>query len=461
MNTIEDGARAAMREIAGTVTDAPALRLDPARLQAPQSAEARKAGEHALRRLPSAARPVARRTHRIPVWLAPVTAAASIVAIVLAAVSVGHVNSSHATRDDTAGTAVDSSAARPEFYMTTGWTGKLMLYVHRTSTGAVTASASVPGTLPQGGYVTADASDRAFYIATAPCTTADTVSRFYRATLTDSGQISGIATVGQRIPGTVTDLAISPDGSRIAYSLQTGACMNPKTLPVPQGTVHIMDLATGAVSTWQNTATPSIPAQVARQLAERARQLSQRGMHAANAAEVTSVTNDVGGLSWTADGRTLIVDERWEIPTLGTDLAVYGLDTANGGGSLQANSRLLWSQDYKCVTCVVDVLAGPGDTLTAAEIRATGKQQTLLRIVRIPLAAGRAPILLWSELSPTPGSYDNTGIFTDSSGQWVIAWPLADTGSPSWQQDRAGWISGGKLHPLPGTTFLWPNMIAW
>lgn len=43
----------------------------------------------------------------------------------------------------------------------------------------------------------------------------------------------------------------------------------------------------------------------------------------------------------------------------------------------------------------------------------------------------------------------------------MIAWPLYDPFKPGWESLRAGWISGGKLHPLPGPTMLLGNAIAW
>ena len=92
MSTIEEEARAAMRAVAGSVTEAPPLRLDPARLALSQSPEARRADEHALSALPGAARlrgsarPAAVGIRRFPGWLAPLAAAAAIVAIALSVV---------------------------------------------------------------------------------------------------------------------------------------------------------------------------------------------------------------------------------------------------------------------------------------------------------------------------------------------------------------------------------------
>jgi hypothetical protein len=378
------------------------------------------------------------KARRAAAWLLPLTAAASVVLIVLTTVFVGHMYANAPTRG---GSATGTTAAPPEFYATMAWASdKMVLDVRRTADGAVTASAPFSGTMPQTGFLTADASDRAFYAAVFPCTTATTVSRFFRITITDSGQISGITTVGSPIRGVVTDLAVSPDGSRIAYTQDSpGSCIDPKPLPLPEDAVNIMDLATGAVRTWQNDATAGVPARLA------------------------VLENIVGGLSWTPDGRTLIVNEPGAAGGLSgaQKLNVLGLDTASSGGSLQADSSLLWHQDPSCTTCMLEALAGPGDSLTAVEAESAGKQQTRQLIVRIPLAAGASQTVLYSALSPTPMSDSQAVIYADPSGQWVITWPLYDPYKPGWEADRAGWISGGTRHLLPGATPLYPNAIAW
>jgi hypothetical protein len=377
------------------------------------------------------------RARRAGGWLLPLAAAVSVVAIVLATLFVVHVYGNPASQGDTAnGTAT----APPEFYLTldSNSDGSL-LAVRRTDGGAITATLHTPGTMLQGGYLAADASGRAFYVAGGTqCSTAPTVSRFYRITITDSGKVSGVAKVGSLFQGMVTDLAVSPDGSQIAYTLSPALRCESPVRTGPQDVVRIMDLSTGAIRTWYNTATAASPARV---------------------------LSVVGGLSWAPGGRTLIVDYVWAAGKPGVlsdhNLAVLGLDTASSGGSLQADSRLLWSQNQSCGTCVREALAGPGDSLTAVEVQSLGQRQTRELVVHIPLQAGQAQTVLYSELSPTPASEDLTAIFADSTGRWVIAWPLADLGSPSWQGVRAGWLSGGVLHRLPGTTWIYPYAIAW
>ncbi len=70
------------------------------------------------------------------------------------------------------------------------------------------------------GYLTAAAGDRAFYFGKYPCVTGTAIpdTTFYRITITNAGKISGFAPVGRPIKGMVTTLAVSPDGSRMAYN---------------------------------------------------------------------------------------------------------------------------------------------------------------------------------------------------------------------------------------------------
>jgi hypothetical protein len=327
---------------------------------------------------------------------------------------------------------------RPEFYMTASYaaTGPNDLYfqVRRTAGGAVTDSMSISAAhVGWGGYLTAAAGDRDFYFAHYPyCTKAATVTTFSRITITGSGRISSFTAVGRPVPGMVTDFVVSPDGSRMAYNaLPAGCPSGPGTLPAMTGDIQIMNLSTGATRTWHNTA--------------------------------AQLRTTVGGLSWAADGRTLVIDEsslgggRW-------DLTVYRLDTASSGGSLQGHSTTLLRQDSNCSTCISVAIAGPGNSLTARESQMAGQHPRVL-VVSIPAAAGSPQTVLYSEPddSATPVLTGSTGLFADPSGQWVLLWP---TGGASDRQHQpivpaAGWISGGRLHPLPGAATVFPQGIAW
>ena len=379
-------------------------------------------------------------------WLFPLTAAASVVVIALATVLVAHLVSPAGTRG--VGVATAAQAPRPEYYMTASYTPRgpndLYFQVRRTSSGAVTDSMSISAAnMGWGGYLTAAASDRAFYFAHYPyCTKAATDTTFDRITITGSGRISGFAAVGRPVHGMVTDFAVSPDGTRMAYNaLPPGCPSGTGSLPAETGDIQIMNLSTGTVRTWQNTTSAK---------------------HARNA---------VDGLSWASDGRTLVIDEHRQGPT--PDLTVYRLDTASSGGSLRAHSAVLLQQSGNCFNpaststststsaCVSEAVAGPDDSLTAIEPHA-GPKQALLLVVSIPSAGGSPQTVLYSRPSDAgkPLAIGATGIFADSSGQWVLLWPLGFI-DPRYQQAVVGWISGGRLHPLPGVASVFPQGIAW
>ena len=138
------------------------------------------------------------------------------------------------------------------------------------------------------------------------------------------------------------------------------------------------------------------------------------------------------------------------------------MDTASLGGSLQADGRLLWHQDQGCRACVTQVLAGPvlagpGRNVTAAEIQPVGRDQTRISVVRIPLAGGHA-VVLYSVLFNTTQVYVPI-LGEDSSARYVTLWVSPHTsGAPP--NVQPGWISDGKLIPLPAPGPL-NDLVAW
>ena len=107
----------------------------------------------------------------------------------------------------------------------------------------------------------------------------------------------------------VTAFAVSPDGSQVAYNALPGVCTGNGFRSPAAGSVNVENLSTGAVRTWQDTQSQGA----------------------------------VGRLSWTPDGRTLIVDEAPRGRNR-LDLTVFGLDPSSRGGSLQAHSTTLLRQ---------------------------------------------------------------------------------------------------------------------
>jgi hypothetical protein len=414
-----------------------------ARLRAALSAAAdvmviRNAAEHQHQHQP-------RRVKRSGGWLLPLAAAASVVVIALGAVLIAHLASPAAKQlvanstGKPGATQTTAHTPRPEFYLTATYpsTGPnvLRFQVRRTNGGAVTASTSISAAnLGWGGYLTAAAGDRAFYMAEYPCTrTGVPLTTFHRITITGSGRISGIAAAGRPIRGMVTTLAVSPDGSQMAYNAVTRVCAGPGRNFPGAGSVSVEDLSTGTVRTWQDTTVQDTTAQ-----------------------------NMVSRLSWASDGRTLIVDEDLRGPAQ-SDLTVFGLDTTSSGGSLQAHSTTLLQQNGDCSTCVQTALAGPDGSLTALESQTVGLRTRAL-IVSIPSAAGSPRTVLYSELidAPLGRTVNDTALFTDPSRQWLLLWPTTFAQGPNHRQFlAAGWISGGRLHPLPGAAQVFPQGIAW
>ena len=117
-----------------------------------------------------------------------------------------------------------------------------------------------------------------------------------------------------------------------------------------------MNVTSGAVRSWHNTVSAATPARV---------------------------TTQIGALSWTASGRTLVADYQWKLTDAPGGLAVLGLDATSSGGSLQAHSHLLFSQGDHCTVCVYTALTGSdGSTLTAAAARISGGKLVPLPIKR-------------------------------------------------------------------------------
>jgi hypothetical protein len=371
--------------------------------------------------------------------LAPLAAAAGIVVIAAGTLIGTHLASSTGTHAATAAgtnqttTATADQTPRPEFYLTVTYPASgqnvLQFQVRRTAGGAVTDSRTIPaGGVGWGGYLASSAGDRTFYFARYPCTThAVPHTTFDRITITSSGRISGFASAGPSVQGMVTAFAVSPGGSQVAYNALPGDCAGGGFRSPAAGSVSVEDLSTGAVRTWQDTT-----AQVA-----------------------------VGRLSWTPDGRTVIVDEAPR--GLGrVDLTVFALDpSGSGGGSLQAHSTTLLRQNSNCSSCVVTALAGPDGSLIELESQGTG-QRTRVLVVSVPTRAGSPRTVLYAGPSGAPSNAaDNTDLFTDSSGKWPLLWPGGALSPRNSEFVPAGWLSGGHLHPLPGVGQVFPQGVAW
>ena len=390
--------------------------------------------------------PVRRRMGRQRAWLVPVGVAASVTAIILTAVTLsGHPGTAPAPGPGparapaSAGPGVTSLAGVPSdpgtrtpppFYVTIVGMGpsRETAQVRRTSDGQVTGTVpALPAGWVLGRSISVTADDRTFTVAAATITACPSSTaartRFYQFNVTSTGHVTGLRAVGRPVTGEpVSEFAASPDGTEVAYAQQD--CAAPASAASYGGVIHVMNVTSGAVRSWHNTVSAATPARV---------------------------TTQIEAMSWTADGRTLVAEYLWKLPEGSLDLAVLGLDATSSGGSLQAHSRLLFSQGARCAVCVYTALTGAdGSTLTAVAASPVppskshpGIPRYRLWVLRLSVATGQPSAILYRS-APSNGAYNDGGLVPVlSAGGRAQHWLL-------WNDpEEYGWISGGRLVPLP------------
>ena len=396
--------------------------------------------------------PVRRRMGRLRAWLVPVGVAAGVTAIILTAVTLagqpGAVPSpgpGPATapgpaqapasagpgRTSLAGAPSDpGTRTPPPFYVTivSMGPGREIAQVRRTSDGQVTGTVpALPAGWILGRSISVTADDRTFTVAAATITaclsSTATQTRFYQFDVTSTGHVTGLRAVGKPVTGeAVSEFAASPDGTKVAYAQQ--GCAAALSAASYAGVIHVMDLTSGAIRSWHNTVSAATPARV---------------------------TTQIGAMSWTADGRTLVADYLWKLPEGSLDLAVLGLDATSSGGSLQAHSHLLFSQGARCAVCVYTALtSSDGSTLTAVAASPVppsksrpGMPRYRLWVLQLSVATGQPTGILYRS-APSNGAYNDGGLVpvlsADGRAQHWLLWN---------DPEQFGWISGGKLVPLP------------
>jgi hypothetical protein len=399
-----------------------------------------------------ASRPVRRRMGRSRVWLVPVGVAAIVTAIILTVMTLagdpGMVpapGKGPAQAPASAGPGIISLAGVPSdpgtrtppppFYVTivsrgNTRTGRELqtVQVRRTSDGQVTGT--VPAlaagwTLGRSISVTAD--DRTFTVAASTvefCPSPTPIrTRFYQFSVTSTGHITGLRAVGKTVTGeAVSEFAASPDGTRVAYAQQ--GCPAAASAILYAGVIHVMNLSSGAVRSWHNTVSAATPARV---------------------------TTQIGALSWTASGRTLVADYQWKLTDAPGGLAVLGLDATSSGGSLQAHSHLLFSQGDHCTVCVYTALtSSDGSTLTAAAAGSAPPQSPQPRtprhrlyVLQLSLVTGQPSGILYRSAASIGPPHEGGLVPVLSADGQAQHWFLVNN------PEQFGWISGGKLVPLP------------
>jgi hypothetical protein len=312
MNTleIEDRIRAAARAAADTVTPDS---VPPLRLPSDRPSRARRRS-----------RAFASAWGR---WLAPMAAAAAVVAVAVAMVTVGRT-----VADRTGGPAPSSrpgpvrSGPPPSSYVAAGRVPRYYVsieshgnpnfnpsyaVVRATATGAA-LEVVAPPTGQTVVAATAAADDRTFMLDTQPFAGANSNANqnfeprtFRELLLSPGGSILSLSTPSVSVPGgqLMTGFALSPDGSKLAVAVQPDSNKREPDLTE----VKVITLATGAARIWTANGT------------------------------IGTGPDDARSLSWTSDERTMAFT--WTATGPGIHTGVWLLDLATGGGSLLADSR--------------------------------------------------------------------------------------------------------------------------
>lgn len=298
MNGTEERARAAMRAIAGTVHDAPPLRLPPAREAAGASDEVRF----------GAARPTSRGRGRRS-WLAPVAAAAVITALAVALAIIRSIPNGGLAAPSTATPAAGSSAASgavssgvPEYYVAWMQADPPYLVVGDTFTGQTIATVKAPVNIFFDYVYGAAADDRSFIVTGANLHGPDVQTHWYLLRITPDGSTHARLTpLPIPVRQIVAGAALSPDGTEVAVAL-----------PGHPATLRVYSVATGALLRQWSTTAPG--------------ELMAVKVPAGGSSAYTPLE-----LRWSADGRQLAFG--WNAT------AIRVLDAAAPDGDLIAGSR--------------------------------------------------------------------------------------------------------------------------
>jgi hypothetical protein len=198
--------------------------------------------------------PPVRRRARAVRWLAPVAAVAAVVGVIVG-VSVASRPQGHQSANVPTLSGPGPAGPMPRYYVVAfqTYTGSHIVTtaaVHDSATGALLATVHLPTlTDAQGSAqtpsITAAGDDRTFVIMEQSDT--PNVVKFYRLRLAANGRSATLSALPVKVPGylSVDDVALSPDGTRLALSVQH---CNKTTCPYTG--IRVVTLATGAVSTW-------------------------------------------------------------------------------------------------------------------------------------------------------------------------------------------------------------------
>jgi len=439
MNVSPDQVRAATRSAATVIT---ADKLPPLQLDEPA-----RGGERARRVRPA--------------WVAPLAAAAAIVVVAVASATAGSMlaRSVPAHPTDPAGvtqggpassaTAVQGMAESraftgvPPYYVAVKNSSEAV--VRATATGATLAT--IPTRTPFVG-VTGAADDRTFVLDAQRQVMGPTVlwpqqPKFYLLRLTASGAEKSFTQLTlPALPNgvSVTGLALSPDGGKLAIEVDRQLAGNPEFLAI-----RVYTLATGTSRAW-----------------------STNGLE--DSEDPTGFTGSgvdgAASISWAANSRTLAFD--WQ-----DDSGGYGvrlLDTGASGGNLITDSRLAVTEfiltakappmpppDYFS-SCVTDaIMSADGSSVVCGyatgTLRSANAYRTTTGFIRYSTKTGKTEQVYGVSTFNGQSGGDISVWWTNATGKTLIG----GIGTPS--GIRVGVITGQTFTPLPGSGGL--GAVAW
>ena len=385
-----------------------------------------------------------RATRRIRMtWFAPLAAAAAVVVLVVGSATASSWLGKPGNAPSGAPATASSYAGVPAYYVALG--NPSLAVVRATATGKtlVRITTHVPFV-----GVTGAADDRTFVLDAQRQVMGPTVlwpqqPKFYLLKLTASGAEKSFTRLAlPTLPKgvSVTGLALSPDGSKLAVEVDTQINENPGLLEI-----RVYTLATGAYRTWFTNGSTD---------PEDSGGFTGSGVDGA------------ATISWGADGTTLAFD--WQ--NQANETGVRLLDTAASGDNLITDSRLAATEftltaksppmsppDY-ISPCVTDaIMSADGSSVVCGydtgTLRSANSYRTTTGFIRYSTKTGKpAQVYGVSTFNGQSGG-DISVWWTNATGKTLIG----GIGTPS--GIRVGVITGQTFTPLPGSAGL--GTVAW
>ena len=473
MSTIEEGARAAMRAVAGSVTDAPPLRLDPARLALRQSPEARRADERALSALPGAAkvrwsgRPRTIGMRRFPGWLAPLAAAAAIVAISLSLVLLRIHPNERVVPPSTSVSSTPVSVPAgtvPRYFVELDPAGEWPtsangLLIGDTYTGKTVATVAAPAGMTFQS-VSAASDDRTFVLFVTPYTTKWSTGSWYELRIAP----------GTARPATLTRLPVKP----LPYV---------ETMAVSESGRELATVQIGA-----NTTQPDVLSSYSVATGQLLHSWTTRyGSRVLPyfAWDTDGPVADWPVLTWVDDDRRIayLGDPSPAPDARSFTWTMRQLDVTAEGSSLQSDSQVVWTEQvpnsgrdkYGCDLENPLAVSPNGRSFVCASGTAEGNGERLMKWFVYPTgvtSSGRLAYELESDMGSGSSGYggglsdsDNV-LWSNQSGSALVVLWWRYVGNQVVGDVHFGVVSDGRFSPLPtalitSPTFYSPMSIAW